>query len=103
MGRVGLGDDQQTRRILVDAVDNAGARHPADPGQAAGAVVEESVDQRPIEIARSRVDNKASWFVDNEQMIIFEDNIEGDVLRCGRSGCGFGDPDRHHLGPGNFL
>ena len=59
VGDVGLGDDQQARRVLVDAVDDAGPRDAADARQAAAAMVEQGVDQRAVEIAGGGMDDQA--------------------------------------------
>src|SRR3546814_3441094 len=41
MRAVGLCDDQQARSILVDAMNDAGARHAADSGESALAMMEQ--------------------------------------------------------------
>ena len=46
MGGVGLGDDEQTGRVLVDPMDNSGASFSADAGEVASEVMQERIDQR---------------------------------------------------------
>src|SRR3546814_4538976 len=67
MRAVGLCDDQQARSILVDAMNDAGARHAADSGESALAMMEQRIDQRPVQIARRRVDDQARGLVDDDQ------------------------------------
>ena len=78
---VGLGDDQQARRVLVDAVDDARPRDPADPGQRSAAMVEQSVDQGPVEIPRGGVHDQPCGLVDDQQMLVLEDDLERNFLR----------------------
>ena len=78
---VGLGDDQQARRVLVDAVDDARPRNAADARQRSAAMVEQRVDQRAVEIARRRVDDQPGGLVDDQQMLVLEDDRQRDVLR----------------------
>ena len=81
VGDIGLGDDQQPGRVLVDAVDDARPRDAADPRQAAAAMVEQGVDQRPVAIAGGRMDDQPGRLVDDQQMLVLEDDGERDVLR----------------------
>jgi len=47
------------------------------------AVVEESVDQRARVIAERRMRYHTGTFVHNQELIIFVDDIEGDIFRTG--------------------
>ncbi len=44
MGAIMLGGDDQPRRILVDAMDDAGPRHAADSRELPRAMVEQRID-----------------------------------------------------------
>ena len=44
-------------------------------------MVEQSVDQCAVEIARRWVDDEAGGLVDNDQMFVFVSDDEGDILR----------------------
>ncbi len=46
VGAIGLGDDHQAGRVLVEAVDDARPAHAADTGEAVATVRDERVDQR---------------------------------------------------------
>ena len=78
---VGLCDDQQPRRILVDPVDDAGPGDAADARQRAAAMVEQRVDQRSVEIAGRRMNDQARRLVDDQQMLVLEDDLQRNVLR----------------------
>ena len=93
MGDVGLGDDEQARRVLVDSVDDPRPRHSADPAEPPGAMVEQGVDQRAVEIAGGRMDDHPRRLVDDEQMIVLEDDVERDVLRLVMCRLGLGNGD----------
>ena len=81
MGDVGLGDDQQPGRILVDPVHDPRPRHPADAAKPPGAMVEQGVDQRAVEIARRRMDDHPGRLVDDQQMLVLEHDFQRDILR----------------------
>ena len=81
MRAIGLGGDHQPAGILVDPVDDPRPRDAADARQAALAMVEQSVDQCAVEIARRWVDDEAGGLVDNDQMFVFVSDDEGDILR----------------------
>ena len=70
---VGLGDDQQPRGVLVDAVDDAGTGNPADPRKLPGAVVEQRVDQRAVVVASGGMDHQPGGLVDDDQMFVLMD------------------------------
>ncbi len=55
MRAIRFGDDQQARRILVDPVHDARPRHAADAGQLAPAMMQQGINQRPVQVARSRM------------------------------------------------
>ena len=97
MRGIGLGDHEQPGRILVDPVDNPGARDSTDAREPSGAVVEERVDEGSVQIARRWVDDESRLLVDNEEMLILKDDREIDILsfvvRSRRSG----DNDREAL------
>ena len=64
------------------------ARDAADPRQLPTAVMEQRVDQGPVVVARRGVDNEAGRLVDNDEVIVFERDVERNVLWRGRSGDG---------------
>lgn len=78
---VGLRHDQQSGRVLVDAVHNPGARNPANPRKPPCAVVKQCIDEGSIEVSCRRMHDKARGLVDDQQVIILEDNIERNFLR----------------------
>ena len=78
---VSLGDDKQAGSILVDPVDDARPSNAPDTGQPAGTVVKQRVHKCPVEIARGRVDDQSRRFVHHQQMLVFENDLERNVLR----------------------
>ena len=84
VGLVVAGDDHAAAGIFIEPVDDAGAVHPADGGEWAE-VVEKSVYEGAICIARCGVDDHAVGFVDNREVSVLVEDRERDVL-----GEGFG-------------
>ena len=80
MGRLGLGRDHDAGRVLVEAMHDAGTRDPADAGEFGPAVKQQGVDQRTAFGTAGRVDDEAGLLVDDDEVLVLEDDIEGDVL-----------------------
>lgn len=72
----GLGHHHQTGGVLVQAVDDAGTRDIDDVRY----VVQQCVEQGAIGVASSRVDHKPSGLVDHQDVVVFIDDIQLDVL-----------------------
>ena len=54
VGGIAFGDNQQTGGIFVDAMDNAGPRHPADPRKFAPTILGAMVQQGVITVEEVR-------------------------------------------------
>ena len=76
--------DQQPRRVLVDAVDNAGAKLAADAGETVPAVMHQRVDERPAPMARRRMDDQPLRLVDNDHVRVLIHHVQRNVLRLQR-------------------
>ena len=63
---VGLGDDQQARRVLVDPVDDCGRARRQSPDKLAPAMVEQGVYQRPVAIAGGGMDHEPGRLSDHQ-------------------------------------
>ena len=72
---LGLGYQQETGRVLVEAVNNARPGRVADLRQP-GKIVEESVGEGACLVARARVGCEAGLLVDGEQVVVFVKDIE---------------------------
>lgn len=90
---VGFGDDEAAGGVFVEAVDDAGSFDAADSGEFSVAVEEEGVDEGAIGVAGGGVDDHAVGFVDDDDVVIFVEDFEGDVLLWGIEGDGFGEGD----------
>ncbi len=93
MRAVRLGDDQQARRVLVDAVHDAGALFAPDARQRIAAMRQQRVDQRAGRAARRGMDDHPGGLVDHDQVIILmrDDQRNGLGPRLDRLGRGQGD------------
>ncbi len=98
VGTVVFGDEDEAAGLLVEAVDDAGAEVSADLGEL-GEVVEEGVDEGAAVAgvfvvdcggAGSGVDHHAGGLVDDGKVLVFEEDVEGDVFGEGVEGRGAG-------------
>ena len=74
-------DYQQPRRVLVDAVHDAGALLAADAGQRVAAAEHQRVYERAVRVAGGRVDDHAARLVDDQQIVVLVHDVDGDILR----------------------
>ena len=101
VGGVGLGRHHHAGGLLVQAVDDAGPGHAADPRQAVAAVIEQGVDQGAGLAAGGRVGGHAGRLVDDDQIGVLVQHAQRDVFRQG-----FGGDrrrDRHLIDAGRRL
>ncbi len=80
MGSVGLGDDKEPGRILVDSMDNSGAPLSADAGEVVPEVMQERVDQRARRCPGGRVDHHSCGLVDDCDVGVFKSNRKGNFF-----------------------
>lgn len=76
-------------------MDDAGALDAAYSGELAIAVVEEGVDEGAVWIPRGGVHDHAVGFVDDDDVGVLEEDVEGDVLGGGDVWDGLGNYDRY--------
>lgn len=93
VGFVRFCDDKTAGGIFIEAVDNAGALYAANTGEFSPAVVKEGVYESAVRIAGGGVDDDSVGFVQDDDFGILMEYIEGNVLREGDIGCGFGYDD----------
>mgnify|MGYP004188919421 CR=1 FL=1 len=61
-------------------MDNARALFPANAGQRVAAMGDERVDERCLTIARGWMHHHAGWLVQHDELVVFVQNIQRDVL-----------------------
>ncbi len=66
--------------VLVQPVNDAGAHHPANAGQAVAAMRQQSIDQRPVRLAGPRMHHKPCRLVEDNQMVILKQDVQRDIL-----------------------
>ncbi len=88
----GLGHHHQTGGVLVQTVDDTGARHVDDVWH----VVQQGIEQGTAGMAGGRVHNQPGRLVDHHDMVVFVDDIQLDVF-CDPLALGllFGLQDKH--------
>ena len=80
---------QNTCGVLIQTMHNAGSLNSANPRQITPAVVQQGIDQCPGPAPRSRVHRHTRHFIHKEQVLIFEQDIEGNIFGLRNSGEGF--------------
>ena len=85
MSGLGLGDEQETRSVFVEAVNDAESGRVTDVRKR-WKIIEKSVGESTCLVARGGVGGQASGFIDGEQVVVFVDDAEGEGL--GRGGGG---------------
>ena len=73
---------------------NAGTFYSANTGKVALAVVEKGIHESAVGIPRRGVNHEACGFVDDDEILIFVEDIEGNVLRNNLGGLGLWKADR---------
>ncbi len=101
MGRVGLGDDQKARRILIETVDDARTFDAADAGEAYAAVGDKRVDERAGGVPRRRMHDQPRRLVDDDHVFVFVDDRKGNIFALRRAFLGLRNGDLVAIaGPG---
>ena len=85
VGSVGAGNQQDAAGAFVEAVDDAGAEVAADFGKR-GEVVQQGIDEGAGVAAGAGVDDEAGGLVDCDDIGVFVEDVEGNVLRGGFEG-----------------
>ena len=99
MRGVRFGGDHDPGGMAVESVDDAGTcEFLADTGErAVGAVLEvpgESVDERARKVTPGRVDNDVVLLVDDDEIVILKENVQGEFLSRQFVAWRRGDDDR---------
>ena len=55
--------------------------------------MKEGIDEGAVGVAGGGVDDHAVGFIENDEVLVFVEDVEGDVLRDEFEGDGFGDGD----------
>ena len=82
---VSLCDHQQAGCVLVDTMYDAWPRNAANTGQLSAAMVEQSVNERSVQISGCWMDHQPGWLIKNEQIFVLVNDDQRDVLclcRC---------------------
>ena len=83
----GFGDDHHAACVLVKAVDDAGALLATNAGQAVAAMRQQGINERLVRIAGGRMDNQPRRLIQHNQMCVFIQNVEGNILCFNPGSC----------------
>ena len=81
MRAIALGDDHETARLLVEAMDDARPLDAANAGKAVAAMGEEGIDQRAAVMAGGGMHDQSRRLVDDDEVVILIDDVEFDRFR----------------------
>ena len=93
MGVVVFRHGQQSRRVLVDAVDDSRAQLAVDAGKIVPQGVEQAVDQGIVGVSGGGMHHQPLGLVDDQQIVVLIDDVQGH----------FGGNDVHSLGFGDGV
>jgi hypothetical protein len=79
MGYIVFGDNKTAARLFVETMDDAWSLFPADSRQGR-AVIQERVNQSVFAMTSARVDDKSRRLINDDQVVIFEENLKRDRL-----------------------
>ena len=99
MRRVGLGDHQQPRRVLVQPMHDPRPLDPADARQRRAAMADQRIDQRAAGVAGSRVGDEPRGLVDDHEVAVLVDDVERNILARRRRLHKLGRVERDHGRP----
>jgi len=79
MGCIVFGDNKTAARLFVETMDDAWSLFPADSRQGR-AVIQERVNQSVLAMTSARVNDKSRQLINDDQVVIFEENLKRDRL-----------------------
>ena len=103
MRKIVFGYDQQSRRVLVDAVDDAGAALAADAGKTLAAVIQQGVDERAVLVAGRGMHHHAARLVHDDEIVVLVHDVERDVLCSKRGLRSVRQQNLKHVARGSFV
>ncbi len=96
MRRVGLGDNQKPAGVFIEAMNNSRPAHTANARKAAAAMGQKRVHQRAALMARRRMHHQTRRFFNDDNRVIFKNDIKGNGLSF--RNCGLGKWDGKLIG-----
>ena len=76
--------DKATARVFVETMNDTGTLLSADSRQSRG-VVQEGVHQSMFAMTSARMNDKSRRFINDDQVVIFEENLKRDLLWQGNN------------------
>ena len=76
-----FGNDQQTASVFVNTVDDARTFYTADAGKAVPTMVKQGINQSSAMRSGRRMYSHSCRFVDNQQVIVFINNVQRNIFR----------------------
>ena len=80
MGEITFTDNQCTRCVHIDSVDDSGAQNAVDAGEISAAVIQNRIDQCSAAVACRRMYDHPLWLIDDQKIIILVQNIKRNVF-----------------------
>ena len=103
VGGVILGHDHAAAGVEIEAVNDTGTGYSSNSAELTVTMVQQGMDECAGFMAVAGMHTKPSWFVQDEQILVFEDDVQGNVFRSGFRGARFGPDDVDFIsGPGRI-
>lgn len=80
VGEIALTDNQGTRCVHIDSVDDSGAQNAVDAGEISAAVIQNRIDQCSAAVACRRMYDHPLGLIDDQKIIILVQNIKRNVF-----------------------
>jgi hypothetical protein len=103
VGGLALGSDETTGGIFVKSMNNARAVLSREFAELSIAVMPKSIDECAAEVARTGVDNKSARFVDDNDVLVFKQDRNGNIFGKNFSRFRFGSIDRNDVSFGESM
>ena len=75
-------DNDRTRGVFVDAMDDSRAHDASDPGQIILAVIHDGVDDRAAVMTGGRMYHHIFGLIDDKKVVILIENGKRNIFRC---------------------
>ena len=80
VGEIALTDNQGTRCVHIDSVDDSGAQNAVDAGEISATVIQNRIDQCSAAVACRRMYDHPLGLIDDQKIIILVQNIKRNVF-----------------------
>jgi hypothetical protein len=103
VGGLALSGDETTGGIFVKSMNDAWAVFSREFAELSIAVMQQSIDECAAEVARTGMNNKSARFVDDNDVLVFEQDRNGNIFGKNFSRFRFGSIDGNYVSFGESM